>query len=128
MTAAHDHPHEHAFASAEAAPGPSTGAVVLDIGGNIGAAVVLTPPTMDELEIEIRPAGAEWDSTHVAVRKRLQPHRPEMYAAVFPALASGTYDLRVRFAPRDTTIHHIDVAGGQVTKTYWPDFSESALN
>lgn len=115
---AHGHRHEHA--SGEAPLGPSTGAVVLDIGGDIGAAVVLTQPSMDEMEIEIRPTGAEWDSTHVAVRKRVQRDRPEVYAAVFPALATGTYDLRIRFASSGTTVQHLKVIGGQVTTLHWP--------
>jgi hypothetical protein len=111
----HSHPHPH-----EAAPGPSTGAVVLDIGGDVGAAVVLTEASMDALEIEIRAAGTEWDSTHVAVRERIRPGGPSMYAAVFPSLQKGTYELRVRFGPPDAVVHRIEVGGAKVTTTNWP--------
>jgi hypothetical protein len=136
MTVTHEHPHAHQHDHgaghwhdqsddhshpAEAAPGASKGAVVLDIGGEIGAAVVLTPPSMDGLEIEIRPAGTEWDGTHVAVRERVQPGRPSLHAAVFGALSSGTYDLRVRFGGAGSVVHHVEVIGGQVTTTQWLD-------
>jgi hypothetical protein len=126
MTLTQDHPHDHPHSHdhdhphpPEAAPGASKGAVVLDIGGDIGAAVVLTPASMDELEIEIRRAGTEWDGTHVAVRERLQPGRPSVYAAVFGALSSGSYDLRVRFGAPGSAVNHIEVVGGQVTTTQW---------
>jgi hypothetical protein len=128
MTVTQDHPHAHSHDNAhdhshpaEAAPGASKGAVVLDIGGDIGAGVVLTPASMDELEIEIRRAGTEWDGTHVAVRERVQPGRPSVHAAVFASLASGTYDLRVRFGAAGAGINHIDVVGGQVATTQWRD-------
>jgi hypothetical protein len=94
---------------------------VLDIGGDIGAAVLLTPASMDELEIEIRRAGTDWDGTHVAVRERVQPGRRSVHAAVFASLASGTYDLRVRFGAAGAAINHLEVAGGQVTTTSWLD-------
>jgi hypothetical protein len=128
MTQTHDHPHDHPHAHAdpgqqagEATPGVSRGAVVLDIGGDVGAAVVLTPASMDELELEIRRTGTEWDSTHVAVRQRVQPGRPRLHAAVYGSLPSGTYDLRVRFAAPGSVVHHVEVVGGQVTMTQWPE-------
>jgi hypothetical protein len=113
----HDHPHPH---PPEAAPGPSTGAVVLDIGGDVGAAVVMTPASMDTLEIEIRAVGTEWDSTHVAVRERVRPGGPSLYAAVYPSLKQGAYELRVRFGPPDAVVHRVQVTGGQVETTTWP--------
>jgi hypothetical protein len=120
-----DHSHLHVHPHVEAAPGPSHGAVILDIGGSVGAAVVVAPPQMDALEIEIRPAGATWDSTHVAVRKRQQRGQPELYAAVFPALTSGAYDIRVRFGGPDATVHRLEVTGGHVTTLHWTDGAPS---
>jgi hypothetical protein len=100
---------------------------VLDIGGAIGAAVVVTPLAMDGCEIEVRPVGAGWVGTHVAVRRRLRPGGPEVCAAVFGSLAAGAYELRVRpgmtaSAPGGCAgvIHRIEVAGGAVTTTDWP--------
>ncbi|MDQ6782931.1 MAG: phospholipase [Actinomycetota bacterium] len=110
----------HAPPSAEPTPGPSAGAVVLDIGGDVGAAVVVTPPSMDGLELEIRRAGGAWDGTHVAVRQRCQPRGQTKYAAVFPSLTRGTYELRVRFTKGSAVFPAIVVAGGQVTTAAWP--------
>jgi hypothetical protein len=71
------------------------GSVVLDIGGDFGAAIVHTPATLAGLEIEIRREGAHWDGTHVAVRARRIPGG-EVYAALFPTLERGGYEVRVR--------------------------------
>jgi hypothetical protein len=78
--------------------GPSQGAAVLDIGGDIGAAVVHTTAALDGAEIEITPDGSEWDGTHVAVRRRSNPGsdtRP-IFCAVFGRLPAGAYRIRVR--------------------------------
>ena len=114
------HDHSHVHAPAEAAPGPSSGAVVLDIGEDVGAAVVITAASMEALEIEIRRAGTEWDGTHVAVRERLRPGGPSVFAAVYPSLHRGDYELRVRFGPPGAVVHPIEVVGGQVATTDWP--------
>ncbi len=54
MSHDHSHPHGHSHThSPERRPGPSdAGSVVLDIGPGMGAAVVLTPVDMNDLEIE----------------------------------------------------------------------------
>jgi hypothetical protein len=91
------------------------GSVVLDIGGDLGAAIVRTPATLVGLEIEIRREGAPWDGTHVAVRARSIPGG-EVYAAMFPGLQQGSYEVRVRgddygfFAA-------VDVEGARVSET-----------
>jgi hypothetical protein len=71
------------------------GSVVLDIGGDLGAAIIFTPATLVGLEIEIRRVGTPWDGTHVAVRTRSVPGG-EVYAALFPGLQHGRYEVRVR--------------------------------
>jgi hypothetical protein len=38
------------------------GPVVLDIGGDVGALIVAMPASLDGVEVEIRPVGAEQDS------------------------------------------------------------------
>lgn len=48
-------------------PDAGKGSVVLDIGGDIGALVVLMPPSMEALEVEIVPSGTD--------RRRLHDHR-----------------------------------------------------
>ena len=90
------------------------GSVVLDIGGDLGAAVVHTPATLAGLEIEIRREGAEWDGTHVAVRARRTPGG-EVYAALFPALHQGSYEARVR-GDDDGRVVAVDVEGARVNE------------
>src|SRR5258707_15866311 len=78
---------------AESVPGPSgSGSVVLDLGPDIGALVLHTPPELDGSEIEIsRLAGdAARGRTHSRVRPRHTPGGVQ-YAAVYPGLAAGDY-------------------------------------
>ncbi|MHB1928502.1 MAG: phospholipase [Acidimicrobiales bacterium] len=104
----------------EQLPPPSgPGTVVLDLGGDVGAAVVSTPPSLVGEELEIRPASGEWTGRHVAVLPR--PLGPETrYAAVFPSLESGRWVVRRRHRPDDSTEVELDVEGGRVTSTAWP--------
>lgn len=46
-------------------PDAGKGSVVLDIGGDIGALVVLMPPSMEALEVEIVPSGTDRRGVHV---------------------------------------------------------------
>src|SRR5579883_1087287 len=77
----------------EARPGPSEGAVVLDIGEGAGALVVYAPAALEDAEVEIRARGGRWTGRHVAVRRRAVAGG-ERFAAVFPALRAGPYELR----------------------------------
>ena len=61
----HTHPHEHEDLSYA-----GQGAVLLDIGGDVGALIVHMPAELAGTEIEICPAGADRYAehrTHVAV-------------------------------------------------------------
>lgn len=94
--------------------GPSeAGGVILDIGGDIGAAIVRTSPTLAGSEIEIRRAGDPWAGIHTAVRERRLPNGA-MYAALFGALVSGHYEIRVRDYPTSPVVS-VEVEGGKVT-------------
>jgi hypothetical protein len=102
--------------------GPSEeGSVVLDIGGDVGAAIVQTSAALVGSEIEIRPCGAAWDGTHVAVRPRHIPDG-EMYAALFPALRHGTYEIRRR-GDTEGPVASLNVEGGRVAaaRLAWPE-------
>jgi hypothetical protein len=96
--------------------GPSQGATVLDIGGDIGAAVVHTTAAFEGAEMEITPAGSEWDGTHVAVRRRTSPRpdRQPMFCAVFSRLKAGEYRIRVRDDTQHHPSHPLTVKGAQV--------------
>ena len=95
--------------------GPSgPGSVVLDIGGDVGAAVVYAPASLAGAEVEIRRRDTPWDGTHVAVRARQLP-TGVTYAALFGALAQGSYEVRVRHGEPDGPLAVFDVAGGTVS-------------
>lgn len=92
------------------------GSVVLDIGGDLGAAIVQTPATLVGLEIEIRREGTPWDGTHVAVRARSVPGG-ELYAALFPGLEQGRYEVRVR-GDDNGTVAAFEVEGARVSESH----------
>ncbi len=95
--------------------GPSEeGSVVLDLGGDVGAAIVHTPPALAESEIEIRRRGAPWDGTHVAVRPR-HVRDGVLYAALFPGLGRGSYEVRVR-GDVNSPVTVVDVEGAHVSQ------------
>lgn len=89
------------------------GPAVLELGRDVGAAVVYAPAALDRAEIEIRPCGRAWDGTHTAVRRR--PGQPPVFAALFFSLRAGTYDVKVRGTDRFRTI---TVVGGRVTEEH----------
>jgi hypothetical protein len=104
----------------EALPEPSsTGTVVLEVGGEVGAAAVYVPASLAGLEIEIRGIGEQWCGTHVAVRERLLPDRT-VWAALFPALLEGSYEIRVKDGDPLGPIGSVAVSGGRVTVQHWP--------
>jgi hypothetical protein len=102
----------------EEAFGPSQGAAVLDIGGEVGAAVVHTSAALGGAEIEITPDGRDWDGTHVAVRRRPTPGAGTgaVYCAVFGHLRAGTYRIRVRGSGDRPAGGLFSVVGGRVTE------------
>ena len=53
----HDHPHDHDHDHHTEAHRPHEEPVVLEIGGELGALVVYTDPSLLHTEIEISPAG-----------------------------------------------------------------------
>jgi hypothetical protein len=92
--------------------------VVLDIGGDTGAAVIYTDSSLSGSEIEIRPAGQPWRGVHTGVRQRdLQDE--VCFAAVFGGIATGSYQLRIKGT--DTgPIMAIDIVGGGIAEAHWP--------
>ena len=99
--------------------GPSSGPVLLDIGGRFGGLVLRVPRELDGTEIEIRRPSEPWTGRHVGVRARPMAG-PDVFAAVFGPLEEGSYELRRRAAPHDFTRHRVRVVGGQVADTSWP--------
>jgi sugar (pentulose or hexulose) kinase len=97
----HGHAHPHV---------PQHGAV-LDIGGDVGAVMVLVGPDLDGAEIELYDEhGTYVMHTEVHVREVMGQAR---YAGLFPAVAQGTYLLETTDgAPRERVV----VTGGQVAR------------
>jgi hypothetical protein len=127
------------------------GAVVLDIGGDIGALVVAMPAGLDGVEIEIRPVGAEPDHDHghdhsdghghahshsrhphVAVVARPSgpsgPSGPRgqrrLPSLVYPELVEGGYELYEKLG--GPVRLRATVRGGEVTEAVWPDSDPSS--
>jgi hypothetical protein len=108
------------------------GAVLLDIGGDVGALVVAMPPSLVGLEVEIRPLdgshhhghehGHDHDGhlhlAHVAVVER-PVGEGRLPSLVFGELEEGRYDLFEKGRPDDVALS-VDVTGGLVTTATWP--------
>ena len=108
----------------EPAPGPSgEGTVVLDIGGDRGAAIIFTPGELSGAEIEIRPVDQPWNGTHTAIRPR-DLRDTVAHAGVFDSLAAGPYQLRIRRGDPGRSgsepLVELLVVGGEVVQVEWP--------
>lgn len=94
--------------------------MVLEIGGEVGALVVLTSADLESKEIEIRHCGSTWEGTHVAVRSRPTVGTPSpIYAAVFGQLTEGRYELRLRPVERNGSTQEVEVIGGGLAELTW---------
>jgi hypothetical protein len=96
--------------------GPSEkGSVLIDIGGDVGAAIVRTPASLTGREVEIRRCGAIWDGTHVAVRAR-HVSDDVVHAGLFSGLGQGQYEVRLK-GDQDSPVVQLTVEGGRVSQT-----------
>jgi hypothetical protein len=117
-----------------AAPGPSPvenpfagqGAVLLDIGGDVGAVVVEMPAEMVGVEIDIRPAHAHAGEAHghhhhphVAVVDRPSPSG-SVPSLVFGDVRAGEYVLCGKGEPEGAAVLEVTVRGGEVSQLVWP--------
>jgi hypothetical protein len=84
------------------------GSVVLDIGGQVGALMLRTPPSFNGREIDLYPQDPDAAHTHSAVRERRLP-AGVCYAAVYPSLRSGTYQV-------EGSGQRVAIVGGRVTE------------
>lgn len=97
------------------------GAVMLDIGGDVGALVVRMPSALAGQEVEIRPVdgsrgGSSGRLRHVAVLAR-SVASGVVHSAVFGQLPQGSYELYLR--PSGPVRVTAAVRGGEVTFTDW---------
>jgi hypothetical protein len=104
----------------EQLPGPSDiGSVMVEIGGDRGAAIVWTDEEMAGAEIEVRASGDEWDGTHVAVLER-RTGDGVRFAALYSSLPAGPHEFRLRPPVTDEPALTIEVVGGTVAEASWP--------
>jgi len=112
------------------------GAVLLDIGGDVGALVVAMPATTVGLEVEIRPLDGQHvrahahghqhdhDHTHAHLAHVAVVNRPvadgQVPSLVFGELEQGRYELFEKGRP-DVVALRASVVGGEVTTAAWPD-------
>jgi hypothetical protein len=75
---------------------PEGGSPVLNIGGDVGALVIESSRTTEGHEIEIRRLGTSWAGEHSVVHRRALGNGHILYAAVFPELLHGYYEVRMR--------------------------------
>lgn len=108
--AAHGKHAEHA----QLAPS-DRGSVMLDVGGDRGALVLVTDAGMLGVEIEIARADEAVPRTHMAVRERQGPGGSH-YAAIYPSLLAGEY---VLYGQDGTAQVRVAITGGEVTQLHW---------
>jgi hypothetical protein len=96
---------------------------VLELGQEVGAAVIYTTAALDQAEIEIKAHDEEWCGHHTAVRKR--PGPAAVYAALFFGLRQGTYELRAGEGGPGLTVH---ITGGRVTEATMTEWAACELD
>jgi hypothetical protein len=110
---AHAHPHggKHRRKQGREQPHlPQLGAV-LDIGGDVGAVLVVVGPALDGAEIELYDEHGTY-AMHTEVHGR-EVLGKRQYAGLFPSVREGTYLLDTADgAPRERVV----VTGGQVAR------------
>lgn len=111
-------------------PHAGQGAVMLDIGGGIGALMISMPDSMlgEEVDIEaVDPAvdadlrrehGHAHHRPHVAVLPRPVPGGGVLPSLVYPALPAGEYRLYLK--GEDEVVMVVGVLDGRVTTEEWP--------
>jgi hypothetical protein len=99
-------------------PGPGAGVsqgVMLDIGDDTGALVIYATETLLGREVEISPVVVGSQRVHAVVHPRWAGGR-QLFAAVFPSLAQGDYQL----LDGTRMLGQVTITGGQVTEAAWP--------
>lgn len=111
--ASHDHGHETPEENYAARRHPE--AVVLDIGGDVGALIVHTDAGMLGVEVEISAMGQDDRRSHKDVLEREINGRPAP-TAVFDNIREGSYTLWVDDVARE---RDVVVTGGAISELWW---------
>jgi hypothetical protein len=114
-----EHRHVHPHATVEAPyvdEGPRTGppdALVLDIGGDIGALILYSEEVCLGHEIDLTPVGAPRSHhVHTMIRRRRGVDR-EFIAGVYPELREGVYTV---WGLDDRPLGEVTIHGGKVSE------------
>ena len=94
---------------------PHPEAVVLDIGGGLGALVIHWDASQIDTPIEISPTGQDAERQHQHILERPMPETT-FYAAVFSSIPAGGYTLWVGGEVR---ARGVEIASGEVTELHW---------
>ena len=119
---AHCHDHHGEPPHARYADRRHPEAVVLDLGGDVGALIVHTPVTMPGVEVEISASGEDDARSHKEVLERELGGHPA-YTAVFDNLPAGSYTLWVDGVARE---RGVVVTGGAVAELDWSERADLA--
>ena len=96
--------------------GPRSGppdALVLDIGGDVGALIVYAEETCLGSEIDLTPAGSpQSHQVHTMIRRRRATNR-DVIAGLFPELPRGTYTV---WGLSGKPIGEVTIVGGQISE------------
>jgi hypothetical protein len=111
----HDHDHAHPHDHHAEAHRPHDEPVVLEIGGELGALIVYTDPSLLHQEIEISPSGDDDRRSHKDVLERVVGGR-SFYTAVFDRIPDGEYTLWHDDTPRTRGTR---VAAGAIAELDW---------
>jgi hypothetical protein len=102
--------------------GPGSGppdALVLDIGGNVGALILYADETCLGAEIDLTPAGAPRSHhVHTMVRRR-RATKKDICAGLYPELQEGTYTIWGR--EDSGPIGQVTIVGGFVSEFHAGD-------
>jgi hypothetical protein len=123
------HHHHHSDAPAEAPyvdEGPTVGpadALVLDIGGSVGALVLYAEESCLGMEIDLTPVGAPRSHhMHTMIRRRRAIDR-EFIAGVYPELMEGAYTV---WGIDGDPLGEVTIRGGEVSEFHSGDGRASA--
>jgi hypothetical protein len=113
----HSHPHPHLPAEAPYVDDGSTAgpadALVLDIGGDVGALILHSEEGCLGMEIDLTPVGAPRSHhMHTMIRRRRAVDR-EFIVGVYPELVEGAYTV---WGIDDQPLGEVTIVGGQVSE------------
>jgi hypothetical protein len=101
--------HDH-----EAAPA-NVDRAILDIGGDVGALILITGPEHLGHEIEVSPIDAPGARVHTAIHERRAGDRV-ICAGLYPSLAAGTWRI---WTDGPGLRDRVTIVGGEVAEVDW---------